>query len=93
MIGVTSRILDSMLLQYKSTHLTHKVLSTLLAEGSEILNAKAFISVSSNPDSPFLLTPATLLQKKLSSRASEEKAWSLTLEAWLPSDTTLERRT
>lgn len=60
-IGVKHRILDSMLLQYNSTHLTHEVLSTVLAEVFAILNTRPLIPVSVNPNSPLLLTLATLL--------------------------------
>lgn len=64
MIGVTRRILDSMLLQNKHTNLTHEVLCTLMAEVSAIINARPLIPVSSDPSSPLLLTPALLLTQK-----------------------------
>ncbi|XP_061684073.1 uncharacterized protein LOC133505126 [Syngnathoides biaculeatus] len=64
MIGITRRILDSMLLQTRHTHLTHEVLCTLLAEVSAIINARPLIPVSSDPTSPMMLTPAMLSTQK-----------------------------
>lgn len=64
MIGVTRRILDSMLLRTKHTHLTHDVLCTLMAEVCAIINARPLVPVSSDPSSPMLLTPAMLLTQK-----------------------------
>ncbi|XP_051816711.1 uncharacterized protein LOC127537707 [Acanthochromis polyacanthus] len=64
MIGVTRRILDSMLLQNKHTHLTHDVLCTLMAEISAIINARPLVPVSSDSSSPFLLSPAMILTQK-----------------------------
>ncbi len=64
MIGITRRILDSMLLQNKSIHLTHKVLCTLMAEVSAVINARPLVPVSSDPETPLLLTPNILLTQK-----------------------------
>lgn len=64
LIGVTRRILDSMLLQNKHTHLTHEVLCTLMAEISAIINARPLVPISSDPSSPILLSPAMLLTQK-----------------------------
>lgn len=63
MIGVARRILDCMLLQEK-TSLSHEVLCTLMAEVSAIINARPLIPVSTDPDSPFILSPAKLLTQK-----------------------------
>ncbi len=63
MIGVARRILDSMLLQQKS-RLTHEVLSTLMAEVTAIINARPLLPVSTDPQQPFILSPATLLTQK-----------------------------
>nr|XP_054591067.1 uncharacterized protein LOC129154842 [Nothobranchius furzeri] len=63
MIGVARRILDSMLLQQKS-HLTHEVLSTLMAEITAIINARPLLPVSTDPHQPFILSPAMLLTQK-----------------------------
>ncbi|KAK0145861.1 hypothetical protein N1851_015210 [Merluccius polli] len=64
MIGVSRRILDSMLLQNKYTYLTHEVLCTLMAEVSAIINARPLVPISSDPSSPVLLSPAMLLTQK-----------------------------
>lgn len=55
-----------MLLKAGTTRLTHEVLTTLMAEVSAILNACLLVPVSTDPDSPFILTPATLLTQKVS---------------------------
>lgn len=62
MIGVARWILDSLLLDVK--HLTHEVLITFMAEVVSIMNSRPLIPVSSDPDHPMPLTPATLLTMK-----------------------------
>ena len=64
MIGVSRRILDSMLLRTGMKNLTHEVLTTLMAEVCAIVNARPIVSVSSDPEDPEVLTPATLLTQK-----------------------------
>ncbi|KAI4871708.1 hypothetical protein NFI96_005782 [Prochilodus magdalenae] len=64
MIGVARRILDSMLQQTSPSRLTHDVLSTLMAEVTGIINSRPLTPILSDPDSPFLLTPAMLLTQK-----------------------------
>lgn len=64
MIGVSRRILDSMLQQISPSRLTHEVLSTLMAEVTGIVNSRPLVPISTDPDSPFLLTPAMLLTQK-----------------------------
>lgn len=64
MIGVSRRILDSMLQQISPSRLTHDVLSTLMAEVTGIVNSRPLVPISTDPDSPFLLTPAMLLTQK-----------------------------
>lgn len=66
MIGVARKILDSMFLQLGTSKLTHKALSTLMAEVAAIINARPLIPVSTDPDDPLMLTPATLLTQKVS---------------------------
>ncbi|KAI4896990.1 hypothetical protein NFI96_001373, partial [Prochilodus magdalenae] len=66
LIGLARRILDSMLLKVGPVKLTHEVLTTFMAEVSAILNARPLVPVSTDPDSPFILTPATLLTQKVS---------------------------
>ncbi|XP_075530085.1 uncharacterized protein LOC142563417 [Dermacentor variabilis] len=65
MIGVTRRILDSMLLENTSRRLTHEVLVTLLAEVSGIINSRPLVPVSTDPECWEVLTPATLLTQKV----------------------------
>lgn len=64
MIGIARRILDSMLLQAANPSLTHEALTTLLAEVTAIINARPLVPVSSDPDTPLILTPMTLLTQK-----------------------------
>ncbi|KAJ8369941.1 hypothetical protein SKAU_G00099690 [Synaphobranchus kaupii] len=64
MIGVARRILDSMLLQ-ETLHLSHEVLCTFMAEVTAIINARPLVPVSTDPDSPLILTPAMLLTQKV----------------------------
>lgn len=64
MIGVARRILDSMLLQ-DTSHLSHEVLCTFMAEVTAIINARPLVPVSTDPDSPLILTPAMLLTQKV----------------------------
>lgn len=65
MIGVARRILDSQLAQLGSRPLTHDVLTTFMAEVAAIINARPLVPVSSDPDVPCILTPATLLTQKV----------------------------
>ena len=65
MIGVSRRILDSMLQQTSPSRLTHDVLSTLMAEVTGIVNSRPLTPISTDPESPFLLTPAMLLTQKV----------------------------
>ncbi|XP_040207447.1 uncharacterized protein LOC120937947 isoform X1 [Rana temporaria] len=64
MIGIARRILDSIFLQEGSSKLTHESLTTFMAEVSAIINARPLTSISSDPDDPTVLTPATLLTQK-----------------------------
>ncbi|KAK3102609.1 hypothetical protein FSP39_012632 [Pinctada imbricata] len=72
MIGITRRILDSMLLDHGSRTLTHEVLVTFLAEASSIINSRPLIPISSDTNSPFILTPAILLTQKTDSDSVSE---------------------
>ncbi len=56
-----------MLLEQKRSHLSHEVLTTLMAEVTAIMNARPFIPVSSDPESLLILTPAMLLTLKTGS--------------------------
>ncbi|XP_048751486.2 uncharacterized protein LOC125663228 [Ostrea edulis] len=64
MIGITRRILDSMLIGASGKTLTHDVLNTFMAEVCAIINSRPLVPVSTNPDSPLILTPAMLLTQK-----------------------------
>ena len=64
MIGVTRRILDSVLADLAPIRLTHEVLTTLMAEETAIVNAIPLVPVPSDPEMPEILTPATLLTQK-----------------------------
>lgn len=64
MIGIARRILDYMLLKDQSSRLTHEVLTTFMAEVTAVMNSRPLIPVSSDPEFPFILTPATLLTQK-----------------------------
>ena len=65
MIGLTRRILDSILLDPKTKPLTHETLVTFMAEASAIINARPITQVSTDPDSPMILRPSTLLTGKI----------------------------
>lgn len=54
-----------MLMQVKSQPLSHEVLCTFMAEISAIINARPLTPVSTDPDSPLILTPAMLLTQKV----------------------------
>ncbi|XP_063397214.1 uncharacterized protein LOC134681506 [Mytilus trossulus] len=64
MIGVTRRVLDSILLENVKGGLTHEVLITLLAEVTAIVNCRPLVEVSTDPEDPIPLTPAMLLTQK-----------------------------
>lgn len=66
MIGVARRILDGLLLKSSTTRLTHEVLTTLLAEVTAIMNARPLVPVSTNLQTPEVLSPAMLLTQKAS---------------------------
>ncbi|XP_061829090.1 uncharacterized protein [Nerophis lumbriciformis] len=75
MIGVARRILDSMFLQLGASRLTHEALTTLMAEVAAIINARPLIPVSTDPDDPLILTPATLLTQKVSIPSAPVGDW------------------
>ena len=65
MIGVTKNILNAMLMRHDSARLTHEVLTTFMAEVSAIINSRPLAPVSTDPEDPTLITPATLLTQKI----------------------------
>ncbi|XP_068227672.1 uncharacterized protein [Palaemon carinicauda] len=64
MIGITKRILNSMLLNNTGKSLTHDVLNTFLTEVSAIINSRPLVPVSTDPENPLFLTPTMLLTQK-----------------------------
>ncbi|XP_021332949.1 uncharacterized protein [Danio rerio] len=66
MIGVSRRILESMLQGIAPSKLSHEVLITFMAEVTAIVNNRPLVPVSTDPDAPLILTPATLLTQKSS---------------------------
>lgn len=67
MIGVSRRIPDSMLSQIQPSHLTHKVLSTLMEEVSNIINAGPLTTISMHANASPLLTPNMIIIHKVCS--------------------------
>lgn len=64
MVSIARRILDAMLLK-QNIHLTHiNVLCTLMAKVTSIINAQPLVSVSSDQENPFILSPSMLLTQK-----------------------------
>ncbi|XP_033759487.1 uncharacterized protein LOC117341732 [Pecten maximus] len=64
MIGVTRRILDSLLMNIPGGGLTHEVLTIFLAEASAVINSRPLTPVSSDLDNPYPLSPSVLLTQK-----------------------------
>lgn len=67
MIGVSRRILDSLLTDLPGNALTHEVLVTFMCEVMAIVNARPLIPVSSDPDNPLVLSPSVILTQKTKS--------------------------
>ena len=64
LIGVSRRVLDSLLLENRFKDLTHEMLTTFLAEVTAIVNNRPLTSVSYDSESPVVLTPSLLLTQK-----------------------------
>ena len=64
LIGVSRRVLESVLKEHSHLKLTHEVLSTFLAEVMAVVNSRPLIPVSTDSDAPFIHTPAILLTQK-----------------------------
>lgn len=64
MIGATRRILDNMLKDHSAQGLTNAVLTTFLVEASAIINSRPLTAISTDSDSPFILTLSILLTQK-----------------------------
>lgn len=67
MIGVARKVLDALLLDNKGASLTHEVLVTFMAEVSAIMNSRPLVPVSTDPESPQVLSPSMLLTQKCES--------------------------
>lgn len=65
MIGIASRILDSMLLkELKKNLTTQDMLNTLMAEYIAIMNSRPIVLFSTDPSQPSVLSPYMLLTQK-----------------------------
>jgi hypothetical protein len=64
MIGTSRGILDSMLSDLQNKNLTHDAMVTLMAEVTAIVNVRPLVPVSTDSESPLVLSPATLLTMK-----------------------------
>lgn len=65
MIGMTRKILDSMLLESRSKPLTHETLATFLCEVCAIINSRPIVPISTDPEMPMILSPSMLLTGKV----------------------------
>ena len=66
MIGVSRRILDSLLANVSDKHLTHEMLLTFMCEVVAIVNARPLVPITSDPSIPQVLSPSVILTQKLS---------------------------
>lgn len=85
LIGLSRRILDTMLLKTGPGRLTHEVLSTLMVEVMAIINAKPLLPVSTDPENPTVLTPAMILIQKMNALAAPSgnfDTWHLREKQW-----------
>ena len=71
MIGRVRRILDSMLCDVTTKHLTHEVLCSFMAEICAIVNSRPIMPVSNDPDSPTILSPNVLITQKVNNDVQE----------------------
>ncbi|XP_078311589.1 uncharacterized protein LOC144618785 [Crassostrea virginica] len=86
MIGLVRKILDAMLMEPSNRNITHDILCTLMAEVTTIVNSRPLTPVSSDPDSPFVLTPNTLLTQKHSSDSDSPEFGNIGLKDMLKSE-------
>lgn len=63
-IGMTRRILDSLLLDVPGQGLTHEMLVTFLAEVTAIINSRPLVLLDSDSENPIPLSPSMLLTQK-----------------------------
>ena len=64
MIGITRRILDSLMLGSGKKQFTHESLTTFMAEVCAIINSRPLGQISSDPESPLVLSLSMLLTGK-----------------------------
>lgn len=64
MIGIARRILGAMLTDTKHGKRTHEVLATIMAEVMAIMNSRPLVPVSSDVETPFILSLQMLLTQK-----------------------------
>lgn len=77
MIGIACRILDAMLLQSGLTRLTHEVLTTLMAEVMAIINARPLLPITTDSDTPTILTPSMLITQKAGAAPAPEGSFNI----------------
>ena len=77
MIGSCRRILDAILLENRSKDLTHETLSTFMAEVCAVMNGRPLLPVSTDPESPSVLSPAQILTHKVSDYAGNPELTGL----------------
>ncbi|XP_054863943.1 uncharacterized protein LOC129348185 [Amphiprion ocellaris] len=77
MIGIARRILDAMLLQSSPTRLTHEVLASLMAEVMAIINARPLVPITTDSDTPTVLTPSMLLTQKAGAAPAPEGSYDI----------------
>ena len=63
-IGITRRILDSLMTSVPGSGLTHEMLVTFLAEASAIINARPLVPLTTDPEDPIPLSPTLMLTQK-----------------------------
>lgn len=72
MIGIARGILDALLLKMNTYHLTHEVLTTLMAEVTAIINLRPLVPISSDPEAPAVLTLSMLLTQNADTLSAPE---------------------
>ncbi|XP_057699895.1 uncharacterized protein LOC130920590 [Corythoichthys intestinalis] len=77
MIGIARRILDAMLLQAGPTRLTHEVLTTLMSEVMAIMNCRPLVPITTDSETPTVLTPSMLLTQKKGAAPAPEGTFDI----------------
>lgn len=71
LIGVSRRILDNILFDSRHHKLTHEVFATFMAETMAIMNSRPLVPISSDHESPCVLSPNALLTQKTNSQIDD----------------------